>query len=61
MGAVVFWPKEGSGMSLQDLELDKGSQYDTIYLQGIHPEVPTFRVLEAFSMYGPIEAAARNQ
>ena len=61
MGAVVFWPKKGSGVALPDLQLEKGSQYDTIYLQGIHPEVPTFRILEALSMYGPIEAAARTQ
>ena len=61
IGAVVFWPKKGSGVTLQDLQLEKGSQCDTIYLQGIHPEIPTFRILEALSIYGPIEAAARKQ
>ena len=61
VGAVAFWPRRGSAVALQDLNLGKGSQYDTIYLQGIHPEVPTFRILEALSMYGPIEAAARKQ
>ena len=61
MGAVAFCPKKGFGMPFKDLKLDKSSQYDTIDLQGIHPEVPTFRVLDALSMYGPIEAAARKQ
>ena len=61
MGAVVFWPKEDSGVPFQDLKVDKSCQYDTIYLEGVHPEVPTFLILDALSKYGPIEAVARKQ
>ena len=60
-GAIVFWPRLGSQGSFNELVLSKSLPLDTVYVQGVNSVIATSVLLEEFSIWGAIEAAARKQ